>query len=57
MLGPAERIQKRVAMDKSDNTIGRRDFIRVVGGTLVATELGIVGCADENSSGQRPILV
>lgn len=31
-------------MDKSDKTIGRRDFMLVVGGTLVATE--IVGCGD-----------
>jgi uncharacterized protein (DUF362 family) len=37
-------------VDKSDNTIGRRDFIRVIGGTLVATELGIAGCADADPS-------
>ncbi|HKU43274.1 MAG TPA: DUF362 domain-containing protein [Polyangiales bacterium] len=35
-------------MDKSDKTLGRRDFIRVVGGTLVATELGFAAaCGDE----------
>lgn len=34
-------------MDKSDKTLGRRDFMRVVGGTLVATELGVVACGDE----------
>jgi uncharacterized protein (DUF362 family) len=39
-----------VKMDKSDKTVSRRDFIRVVGGALVATELGVAGCADKNSS-------
>ena len=33
-------------MDKSDKTLGRRDFILVVGGTLVATELGVAACGD-----------
>jgi uncharacterized protein (DUF362 family) len=32
-------------MDKSDKTLSRRDFIAVVGGALVATELG-VACGD-----------
>jgi uncharacterized protein (DUF362 family) len=37
-------------MEKCDKTITRRDFIRAVGGALVATELGVTGCADENAT-------
>lgn len=37
-------------MAKSDKTINRRDFLRAVGGALVATELGVAGCANENST-------
>ena len=33
-------------MSKSKKPIGRRDFIRVVSGTLVAAELGAIGCGD-----------
>lgn len=34
-------------MDKSDKTLGRRDFIRVLGGTVVAA--GVAGCGEADS--------
>lgn len=46
-------------MDKSDKTLSRRDFITVVGGAIVATELGVAcgeAMPDEEvlTSGQSP---
>jgi uncharacterized protein (DUF362 family) len=37
-------------MSRSNKSIGRRDFIRVVSGTLVAAELGSLGCGDAEPS-------
>lgn len=39
-------------MDKSDKTISRRDFIAVVGGAIVATELG-VACGEAGAPGEH----
>jgi uncharacterized protein (DUF362 family) len=34
-------------MDKSDKKIDRRDFMRVLGGAIVAAEFGVSGCGDD----------
>lgn len=37
-------------MDKTDKRISRRNFIRFMGGTLVASELSVQGCSDDSPS-------
>lgn len=41
-------------MSKPTKPIGRRDFIRVVSGTLVVAELGVLGCDDDAGAGAGP---